>query len=594
MASTEQNAKIISDQISALIDKYEADIIANARSNPASVFKIPQSEIDDILDSVVAIGDDAVLTIETELSSFGSAPNVSNSGEAKDYNDNVTKFYVQKSLDDAVNSIHSSTIARQIDDKDRQEAINKSTDNAKKRSKSTILAEVGATYALLNDKISIDSNQIYYEYLTSEDDVVRNQHDLRNKKLFVRGLQRSVDDVPQLANSCRCSERRITEDEAKERAGDFFYPSDAPRVTAMSSSEKIVARRNEKKLALDIVGYIDDWDGNDFVSIRNKLDSEAINGEDITINVTSDGGFADDGLHIYDYINQIKKTHGIKVNVNVVGSARSAATPLLAAADKSTITPNGKILLHRPYGGIQGDFETFENKSKELKDITLQYANIYAEKTNKSVDYIMDLMAKDIDLTAQEAVDLGIVDEIVALTNDESRIFASYSESNLNDDGDSEMTDKLQKELDELKSKYNDLESSMTAKDETIKALEKQASQKSEDEIRAEVKAELIENQAKLKLAGDAVKAAEIEAIGDTVDEIYANALKQIDSDIDTDKLNLEGKLQVFAYASKNYKADRIKDSNDIQAKSLNEEKKDDSEDAPEDMAAMIKNRKVV
>ena len=133
--------------------------------------------------------------------------------------------------------------------------------------------------------------------------------------------------------------------------------------------------------------------------------------KDIFVYINSPGGIVSSGLAILDTMNYIKPD----VVTNCVGQAASMGAVLLAAGKKGKrfALPHARVMIHQPLGGVEGQASDIEIATKEILKIRETLNKILAESTNQSLDKI----AKDTDrnyfMSADEAKDYGIIDEVI-------------------------------------------------------------------------------------------------------------------------------------------------------------------------------------
>jgi ATP-dependent Clp protease protease subunit len=134
--------------------------------------------------------------------------------------------------------------------------------------------------------------------------------------------------------------------------------------------------------------------------------------KDINLYVNSPGGSVTAGLAIYDTMKYIKPD----VATICVGMAASMGAVLLAGgtAGKRTSLPNSKIMIHQPWvGGLQGQTSDIEIHAREMLKTRDTIYRILAEHTGKSLEQITKDCDRDYFLTAEEAKDYKIVDNIL-------------------------------------------------------------------------------------------------------------------------------------------------------------------------------------
>lgn len=135
--------------------------------------------------------------------------------------------------------------------------------------------------------------------------------------------------------------------------------------------------------------------------------------KDINLYVNSPGGSVTAGLAIYDTMKYIKPD----VATICVGMAASMGAVLLAggAAGKRTALPNAKIMIHQPWvGGLQGQTTDIEIHAKEMVKTRDTLYNILSEHTGKSYEEIYKDCERDHFLTADEAREYKLIDQILS------------------------------------------------------------------------------------------------------------------------------------------------------------------------------------
>ncbi|HKB85021.1 MAG TPA: ATP-dependent Clp endopeptidase proteolytic subunit ClpP [Ignavibacteriaceae bacterium] len=134
--------------------------------------------------------------------------------------------------------------------------------------------------------------------------------------------------------------------------------------------------------------------------------------KDINVYINSPGGSVTAGLAIYDTMKYVKPA----VATICVGMAASMGAILLAggAAGKRTSLPNSKIMIHQPWiGGLQGQTSDIEIHAKEMLKTRDTLYKILAEHTGKSVEQITKDCDRDYFLSAQEAKEYKLIDNII-------------------------------------------------------------------------------------------------------------------------------------------------------------------------------------
>ncbi|MBP3416151.1 MAG: ATP-dependent Clp protease proteolytic subunit [Spirochaetaceae bacterium] len=159
-----------------------------------------------------------------------------------------------------------------------------------------------------------------------------------------------------------------------------------------------------------IDGEISDMSADLVVAQILFLDSQ--NSEkDISLYINSPGGAVTAGLAIYDTIQSIK----CDTQTICLGQAASMAAILLASGTpgKRFALPSSRVMIHQPWGGVQGQSSDISIQAREiirLKRLTIDY---FASHTGKTADVVEADMERDYYMSAQDALDYGIVDQIL-------------------------------------------------------------------------------------------------------------------------------------------------------------------------------------
>ncbi len=139
-------------------------------------------------------------------------------------------------------------------------------------------------------------------------------------------------------------------------------------------------------------------------------------GKDISIYINSPGGSVTACLAIYDTIQFLK----CDVTTYCIGQAASAGAVLLAAGTKGKrfALPNARIMIHQPSGGAQGQASDIRIQAKEILHTRDRLNEILALHTGKAVEVIAKDTDRDFFMSASEARDYGLVDEVVKSRRD--------------------------------------------------------------------------------------------------------------------------------------------------------------------------------
>ena len=133
--------------------------------------------------------------------------------------------------------------------------------------------------------------------------------------------------------------------------------------------------------------------------------------KDIQIYINSPGGSVSAGFAIFDTMQYIKS----EVSTICIGRAASMGAFLLAAGQKGKrfALPNADIMIHQPLGGTQGQAEDIRIQAEKIIQIREQINNILAERTGQPLEKIARDTDRDYYMTAAEAKEYGIIDEVI-------------------------------------------------------------------------------------------------------------------------------------------------------------------------------------
>jgi ATP-dependent protease ClpP protease subunit len=131
-------------------------------------------------------------------------------------------------------------------------------------------------------------------------------------------------------------------------------------------------------------------------------------GEDVTILLDSEGGSVTDGLSIYNAIMQ----YSGNITVHIDAICASIATVIACAADKVVMNSNAKFMIHRAWTVAMGNSVEFRSMAEILELMDADIASAYGDKTDIPEDELLALMEAETWMSAEQAYDLGFIDEI--------------------------------------------------------------------------------------------------------------------------------------------------------------------------------------
>ena len=132
--------------------------------------------------------------------------------------------------------------------------------------------------------------------------------------------------------------------------------------------------------------------------------------KDINIYINSPGGFVASGLAIYDTIQFVRPN----VATTCVGQAASMGAVLLAAGTKGkrSALPHSRIMIHQPWGGVQGQVSDIEIHTKELLLVKKKVNEILVKHTGQPLEKIEKDTDRNFFMSAEEAKTYGLIDEV--------------------------------------------------------------------------------------------------------------------------------------------------------------------------------------
>lgn len=133
--------------------------------------------------------------------------------------------------------------------------------------------------------------------------------------------------------------------------------------------------------------------------------------KDISMYINSPGGVVTSALSILDTMRYIK----CDVSTLCIGQACSAGSLLLCSGTKGKryVLPNARVMIHQPSGGAQGQATDIEIHAREILNLRERLNQIYADNTGKDIETINKAMERDRFMSAEDALEFGLVDKIV-------------------------------------------------------------------------------------------------------------------------------------------------------------------------------------
>lgn len=167
--------------------------------------------------------------------------------------------------------------------------------------------------------------------------------------------------------------------------------------------------------------WIYDWMEWDYTcprQIENALNQAG--GEEVVFLINSGGGSVFDGYEIFNLI----KSYTGKTTARIVGIAASAASFIAMASDKVQASALSQIMIHRASNGNEGNAPSHHTNAEFLEQIDNTIVKAYTMKNHKSDEEMVELMDKTTWFTAEQALEAGLIDEII---NNETSITKVYN-----------------------------------------------------------------------------------------------------------------------------------------------------------------------
>lgn len=188
------------------------------------------------------------------------------------------------------------------------------------------------------------------------------------------------------------------------------YIPTVEEVTPRGSMRYDIYSRMLKERVVFLVGQVEDFMANVVVAQLLYLESENPD-KDISLYINSPGGSVTAGMSIYDTMQFIKPD----VTTLCVGQAASMGAVLLAggAHGKRLALPHSRVMIHQPLGGFQGQATDIEIHAQEILSIRSRLNDVLARHTGKDIEVIQKDTDRDNFMTAQDALDYGLIDRVV-------------------------------------------------------------------------------------------------------------------------------------------------------------------------------------
>lgn len=192
-------------------------------------------------------------------------------------------------------------------------------------------------------------------------------------------------------------------------ATNYIIPT-VEEVTSRGSLRYDIYSRLLKERIIFVSGAVHDEMATAIVAQLLFLESENPKKE-IAMYINSPGGVVTSGLSIYDTMQYIRSP----ISTVCVGQAASMGSLLLAAGEKDMrfSLPNSRIMVHQPSAGFQGQASDIAIHAKEILELKHRLNEIYVKHCGQTLDRVEAALERDNFMTAEQARDWGLIDQIV-------------------------------------------------------------------------------------------------------------------------------------------------------------------------------------
>jgi ATP-dependent Clp protease protease subunit len=204
-------------------------------------------------------------------------------------------------------------------------------------------------------------------------------------------------------------EKRIMKVETKMQAYEQYGPAGShyQQYRQMSLDDLLLENR-----IVFLIGEISYARAAEVIMKMLYLDNQKRNNE-ISLYVNSPGGSVDDTMAVYDTMQFVSSP----ISTFCIGRAQSGAAVILAAGTKGKryALPHAKIMLHQPWGGVYGQASDIKIQAEEILKAKQMISQLLAKHTGQPVEKIIAETERDRYMTAEEAKQYGLIDEVLTL-----------------------------------------------------------------------------------------------------------------------------------------------------------------------------------
>lgn len=180
------------------------------------------------------------------------------------------------------------------------------------------------------------------------------------------------------------------------------------KLVSMKEKEKEKDPARYEIEILDNIG-MDYWTGEGTTAKSIKDHLKEANGKDVLVYVNSPGGDAFEGVAIYNLLREYKG----EVTMRILGMAASAASVIVMAGDKIEIGDGANIMIHSAWGVVVGNRNDMREFADMLDKLDESIAAVYAQRTGRKTDELLQMMADETWMFGQEAIDEKFADSMI-------------------------------------------------------------------------------------------------------------------------------------------------------------------------------------
>ncbi len=182
--------------------------------------------------------------------------------------------------------------------------------------------------------------------------------------------------------------------------------------TARGERAYDIYSRMLKERIIFLMGPVDDHVASLITAQLLYLEAENPD-KDVSLYINSPGGIVTSGLAIYDTMQYVRPD----ISTICIGQAASMGSLLLCAGAKGKrfALPHARVMTHQPSGGFQGQATDIEIHAREIIDMRRRLNEIYMRHTGRTLTEIESKMERDTFMSAEQAKEFGIVDEVMEM-----------------------------------------------------------------------------------------------------------------------------------------------------------------------------------